>query len=58
MSDPVLSMILAEAGCPYSDGSTESVAWAQGYKAGLAKALPPRMSDPVQTERPPRRRRA
>lgn len=38
MSDPILSMLLAERGCPYEAGTLDSVVWMLGYKAGLEAA--------------------
>jgi hypothetical protein len=58
MSDPVLAMILAEAGCPYPEGSPDAVKWAQGFRAGYDKGRAYRLPEAPAHSRPPRRLRA
>jgi hypothetical protein len=38
VDDPLLDMLLAEAGCPYKAGTADSVVWLAGYNAGAIKA--------------------
>jgi len=50
MSDPILSAMLAELGCPFAEGTPESVVWLHGYASGFAElariALPGDLSPP------------
>jgi len=38
MLDPILDALLAERGCPYKSGTTDSVVWMLGFKRGLEVA--------------------
>ena len=53
MSDPILAMLLANAGCPYEEGSLDSAIWIHGFRTGLAKAQAAVDAEAYRAAKPP-----